>query len=140
LTCLLLFSVENGTCASAFSLLRCMVEENEELKDVWMKYDVGIDLKVYCHSTFGWLLNKTSFRITCFLPFIQTRNARFMLMETDAQVRFNDLKRNKTIKLTFFKSVLQRYDNSSNRTHRVASNHCEYICIFIDLLGTIDSY
>jgi hypothetical protein len=31
----------------AFSFLRCMIEDNEELKEVWTKYDDGIDLKVY---------------------------------------------------------------------------------------------
>jgi hypothetical protein len=36
----------------AFSFLRCMLEDNVELKEVWMKYDDGIDLKVNFNEKF----------------------------------------------------------------------------------------
>jgi hypothetical protein len=52
-----LFLVVNGKCSFAFSFLRCILEDNAQLKEVWMKYDDGIDLKVfllYLYFFFGW--------------------------------------------------------------------------------------
>jgi len=39
--------VEKGNCQLAFSFMRCILEDNKQLKEIWRNYDDGIDMKVF---------------------------------------------------------------------------------------------